>query len=163
MAPYPYRLFLKIMNRVAINDVASPDGTRDSLNSRGFCLALEDSLSFDWCGFFATPGEMNICAVDVDSELTRQLFQRMGFCSHPGVSRCASCLVALLMSSLQVRGAVYDIVMLDVAQHRTALVAFHELAEEELRATICPGIDELTAIGEMAKHGDNYAKDEPTD
>lgn len=67
------------------------------------------------------------------------------------------------MSFLQVRGAVYDIVMLDVAQHRTALTAFHDLAEEELRTTVCPGIDDLTVIGEMANHTDYRTTDRLTE
>ena len=40
--------------------------------------------------------------------------------------------------------------MLNVANHRVALTAFHEIAKEELRATVCPGIEELTVLGEVS-------------
>ena len=86
VAAYPYRLFLKIMNRVATNDIGYPDGTIDSLNHReifgpsvvSLCVLL--SLIVLWTD------EMNICAVDVDTELARQLFSKMGYSHRPEVS-----------------------------------------------------------------------------
>jgi hypothetical protein len=107
VAAYPFRVFLKIMNRVAANDIGYPDGTKDSLNHH----------------------EMNICAVDVDTELARQLFSKMGFVLHPGVT-----------------DVQYDLVMLNVADHRLALQAFHEISAKELQTTVCPGTEQFAGM-----------------
>jgi hypothetical protein len=111
VAAYPFRVFLKIMNRVAANDIGYPDGTKDSLNHH----------------------EMNICAVDVDTELARQLFSKMGFVLHPGVT-----------------DVQYDLVMLNVADHRLALQAFHEISAKELQTTVCPGTEQFAGMGEAS-------------
>jgi predicted transcriptional regulator with HTH domain len=34
VAAYPFRIFLKVMNRVVMNDLAQPNGATDSLNQR---------------------------------------------------------------------------------------------------------------------------------
>jgi hypothetical protein len=107
VAAYPFRIFLKVMNRVAMNDLARPDGATDSLNQH----------------------DMNICAVYVDTELAHQLFSQMGYVFRPEIELFQ-----------------HDWVMFSIANNRVSLQAFHEIAEEELRATICPGIEQFTGL-----------------
>ena len=44
---------------------------------------------------------------------------------------------------------MHRMVMSDISPHRAVLTEFHKIAEEELRTTVCPGVEDLVALGKI--------------